>query len=102
MEKNFSYNLNLEDYAQLCHMSLSNFKKTFKKYYNTTPAAWLKERKLELACFRIINSDQRINEISFDCGFEDVSHFIRSFKQKHGLTPFQYRQKHFETSLAGI
>lgn len=35
MEQNFAYNLKLEDFALLCHMSLSNFKKCFSRYYNT-------------------------------------------------------------------
>jgi AraC family transcriptional regulator, exoenzyme S synthesis regulatory protein ExsA len=93
MEENFAYNLKLENYAQLCHMSLSAFKKAFNQYYHTTPAAWLKHRKLDLALHHILTSDLSISQISFECGFEDTSHFIRVFKQKYHLTPFQYRQK---------
>jgi AraC-like DNA-binding protein len=93
MEENFAYNLKLENYAELCHMSLSTFKTTFKKYYNTTPAAWLKQKKLVLAHHKINTSGVPISQISFECGFEDASHFIRVFKQQYQLTPFQYRQK---------
>ena len=93
MEANFAYHLKLEDYAQLCHMSLSTFKKFFSRYYHTTPASWLKEKKLELALHHVSASDLTISQISFNCGFEDTSHFIRVFKQKYQLTPLQYRQK---------
>jgi AraC family transcriptional regulator, exoenzyme S synthesis regulatory protein ExsA len=93
MEENFAYNLKLENYAQLCHMSLSTFKKSFNQYYHTTPASWLKDKKLDLALHQILSSDLSISQISFDCGFEDTSHFIRVFKQKYQLTPLQYRQK---------
>jgi AraC family transcriptional regulator, exoenzyme S synthesis regulatory protein ExsA len=93
MEENFAYNLKLENYAQLCHMSLSAFKKSFNQYYHTTPASWLKDKKLNLALHRVLTSDLSISQISFECGFEDTSHFIRVFKQKHQLTPLQYRQK---------
>ncbi|MBS1597433.1 MAG: helix-turn-helix transcriptional regulator [Bacteroidetes bacterium] len=99
MEENFSYNLKLENYAQLCHMSISTFKKTFKEYYHTTPASWLKSRKLHLAHQKIISTELHINQISFECGFEDVSHFIRVFKQKYHLTPHQYRQHYSCESL---
>ena len=94
MEENFGYNLKIEDYAMLCHMGLSTFKKTFKQYYNTTPAAWLLQRKLDLAYHKVMRSDLDINRISFECGFEDVSHFIRVFKRKNDLTPLQYRKKY--------
>ena len=95
MEENFAYNLKLDDYAQLCHMSLSSFKKSFKEYYRTTPAAWLQARKLEYARYQVLNSDLSINQLALECGFEDTSHFIRLFKQKFDLTPLQFRQKHF-------
>ncbi len=93
MEENFGYNLKLEDYALLCHMSLSTFKKCFKQYYDTTPAAWLLQKKLDMARHKVVTSDVNINQVSFECGFEDTSHFIRVFKQKNHLTPLQYRQK---------
>jgi AraC family transcriptional regulator, exoenzyme S synthesis regulatory protein ExsA len=99
MEENFGYNLKLEDYAELCHMSLSTFKKYFKHYYDTTPAAWLLQRKLDLARHKIMTTDLNINQVSFECGFEDTSHFIRVFKQKNKLTPLQYRQKYSKTAL---
>lgn len=93
MEQNFAYNLKLEEFAQLCHMSLSAFKKSFREYYQTTPAVWLRQRKLDMALHQLLTSDLSINQISFECGFEDTSHFIRVFKQKHHLTPHQYRQQ---------
>ena len=94
MEANFAYNLRIENYASLCHMSLSNFKRSFKQLYNTTPAAWLQSRKLELARHHLLTSELAVNQISFDCGFEDASHFIRVFKQKYFFTPHQYRLEH--------
>jgi len=93
MEKNFAYNLKLEDYAQLCHMSLSTFKKSFKQYYQTTPAAWLQQKRLELAYQHVLNSNLNISRISLECGFEDTSHFIRVFKQKYHFTPLQFRNR---------
>jgi len=94
MEENFAYNLKLDDYAQLCHMSLSTFKRSFKEHYHTTPAAWLQARKLEYARHQVVNSDLTINQLALESGFEDPSHFIRVFKQKFDLTPFQFRQQH--------
>jgi AraC family transcriptional regulator, exoenzyme S synthesis regulatory protein ExsA len=96
MEQNFAYNLTLENYAQLCHMSLSSFKKSFKAYYKATPGAWLQQRKLDHATHLVLHTNLSINQISIDCGFEDTSHFIRLFKQRHRLTPLQFRQQHMK------
>lgn len=92
MEENFAYRLKLEDYAKLCHMSLSSFKKMFKEYYKTSPGIWLKKRKLDLALHKLLNTDLPIQQLSFECGFEDPSHFTRVFKKAFEKTPLQYRQ----------
>jgi AraC-like DNA-binding protein len=100
MDENFAYNLKLENYAQLCHMSLSAFKKAFQQYYAATPGAWLLQRKLALAHHKVLSTALPISQISFECGFEDTSHFIRVFKQKYHLTPLQYRQQNSKTVAA--
>lgn len=41
MEKNFCYNLKLEDYADLCCRSLSSFKRDFEQIYHESPGRWL-------------------------------------------------------------
>ncbi|HVU54188.1 MAG TPA: AraC family transcriptional regulator [Puia sp.] len=102
MEANFAYNLQLKDYARLCHMSLTTFKKAFGQHYGIPPAAWLKSRRLELAHQKLLGTDLPIQEISLECGFEDVSHFIRVFKSRYGLTPLQYRQQHSRTTVTGV
>ena len=92
MEENYTYNLKLEDYAQLCHMSLTTFKKSFSTHYGTSPAKWLKNRKLDLAVNRLMTSHEQIGQVAFESGFQSTSHFIRAFKGRFGQTPLQYRQ----------
>lgn len=101
MEENFAYRLKLEDFAQLCHMSLSTFKKSFKEHYRFSPGVWLKKRKLDLALHKLLNSDMPIQQLSFECGFEDPSHFTRVFKKEFNYTPSQYRQDHLKTKNNG-
>lgn len=92
MEANFAYRLNLEQYADLCHMSLSSFKRTFQKVFQTSPGKWLSEKRLDLACHFLNTTDKPINQIGFDCGFEETSSFIRAFKNRYARTPLQYRE----------
>jgi AraC-like DNA-binding protein len=99
MEQNFAYNLRLENFAQLCHMSLSAFKIAFKQLFGTTPGVWLKARRLDLACHQLLITDMTVSQIAFECGFEATAHFIRSFKEKYQLTPLQYRQKYSKTAV---
>ncbi|MCB0630585.1 MAG: AraC family transcriptional regulator [Saprospiraceae bacterium] len=91
MEENFAYRLKLEQFAELCNMSLSSFKRLFNSIYKTPPGKWLTEKRLHFAAYLLQTTDKNINEIAFNSGFEDTSSFIRAFKQKFDHTPLQYR-----------
>lgn len=92
MEANFAYCLGLEQYADLCHMSLSSFKRCFKKVFGTSPGKWLAEKRLDFSCHLLKTSDKTINQIGFECGYEESSSFIRAFKNRFSKTPLQYRE----------
>ena len=92
MEANFAYNMNLEEFARLSGRSLSTFHRDFKKEFNTSPSKWLTQRRLEFARFLLETTRKSINEIAFESGFENTSHFIRVFKNKFNSTPLKFQQ----------
>jgi AraC-like DNA-binding protein len=87
MDDNYCFNLKLEQYAQLSNRSLATFKRDFQKVYGITPGKWLLEQRLDHAMRLLKNSHKTISEATFESGFENVSHFSRSFKQRFGLAP---------------
>jgi len=95
MDANFRFNLSLENYAELCHRSLSTFKRDFEKHYGETPGRWLLRRRLEYAAVKLRNNTMNISQIVFECGFEDLSHFSRAFKEKFGVSPTEFRTQSF-------
>lgn len=80
MLESFHLNLSMDEYAKLCGKSLSTFKRDFKKYFKNTPSKWLKTKRLEYAKTLLLNSDLNINEVCFESGFVNSSHFILTFK----------------------
>jgi AraC family transcriptional regulator, exoenzyme S synthesis regulatory protein ExsA len=93
MESNFRYNLSLENFAELCHRSLSSFKRDFQKLYNASPGKWLVNKRLDYSTVLLKNNHMNISQIVFECGFEDLSHFSRAFKSRFGVSPTQFRQQ---------
>lgn len=93
IEANLFSQLSLEQLAEQSHLSLSSFKREFAKLYNDTPANYIKNKKLEKAAELLLVSDQRITEIAFHCGFNDLANFTRSFSDKYHRTPREYRQE---------
>ncbi len=93
MEGNFRYNLSLEEYAKMCHRSLSSFKREFELQFHESPGKWLLHRRLSHSATLLRNSPMNVTEIAFESGFEDVSHFSRAFKARYGVPPMAYRQE---------
>lgn len=85
------FNLSIEELAQLTHLSLSTFKREFKKVYKDSPANYIKTKKLEMAAELLTISDERVTSIAFDCGFNDLAHFSKSFHEKFKCSPSKYR-----------
>ncbi len=91
IENNVYSNISVEQLAFLCGQSLSSFKRTFKAHYDDTPARYLKRRKLDKAAQLLAATTDRISEIAYSLGFDDVTTFSTVFHQQFGASPSQYR-----------
>lgn len=84
--------LTIEDLAQLTNLSVSSFKREFRRIFNDSPANYLRNRKLEKTAELLIVSEQSITELAFHSGFKELAHFSKLFKDKFGVTPSTYRR----------
>ncbi|WP_174976930.1 MULTISPECIES: helix-turn-helix domain-containing protein [Burkholderia cepacia complex] len=75
--------------ANILGMSLRTLHRLFQQQ-GTTVSGHLLTRRLDL-CYRQLQSprhrDRTITDIAFECGFNDLSHFSRSFRRRFGVTP---------------
>ena len=92
IDANYCYNLKLDAYAKLCNRSLSSFKRDFYNLYGESPSKWLLNKRLAQASKLLCYSDNPIVDISFNSGFENVTHFSHAFKKRFGISPLKYRQ----------
>lgn len=90
--------VSLEEHAnQLC-MSLSTFKRQFRKHFGKSPAEWFVDQKLNAARQLLLESNHSIGDVCFFSGFNNASHFTRLFRHKFGSSPAQYRQQQMTRS----
>ncbi len=92
MESNYCCNLNLEDFARLSARSLSAFRRDFVEIYGMPPGQWLREKRLAYSRHLLQSTEKKIDDILYESGFRNRSHFIKVFKQKFGMTPRRYRK----------
>jgi len=54
---------------------------------------FLKELRIRKAEDLLRRTSLSIKEITLLCGLQDVSHFVRDFKRKNGMTPTEFREQ---------
>ncbi len=92
VENNLYHNLSIEQLAFICNMSLSTFKREFKKTFSDTPAHYIKHRRLQQAKQLLLTTNDSITEIAFSLGFVDISTFSDNFQKKFNLSPTKFRK----------
>ncbi len=93
---NFKTNVCLDEVAHLACMTPNAFCKYFKKVTHKTFIEVVVEYRLNYATTQLIHTNKSVGQICFDCGFNDVAHFIRMFKSKMEVSPLQYKKKFTE------
>ena len=73
-------------------ISYDRFRKRFVQLAGVSPAKYLMARRLETACTMLQDRTLGLKEIARACGFCDVFHFSKRFKQGVRLTPTEYRE----------
>lgn len=93
IEANLFLQLGIEELAQKTNLSISSFKREFKKLYDDSPANYIRSKRLERAAELLIATRERITDIAFDCGFNDLANFTKSFHERYQQSPTNYRLK---------
>ncbi|WP_298794099.1 helix-turn-helix domain-containing protein [uncultured Allomuricauda sp.] len=93
MDEHYLFNLKLKEFAKLSGRSLATFNRDFLKLYKTTPGKWLKHKRLEYGRFLLETTDLNVNEVALDIGFENTSHFIKSFKAQYQSSPLRFKKQ---------
>ncbi|MCD0464253.1 AraC family transcriptional regulator [Flavobacterium sp. ENC] len=85
-------NPNLQDLAQVLNLNPITISKHFPKYFGCTLGEYMRRIKINRSLSLIDSKENNLTEISFQCGFADQSHFIRTFKNQTGFLPKQFQK----------
>ncbi len=91
---NIFNDVSIERLADLTNRSLTSFKKEFKRIFKTSPHHWIICQRLSRAKIMLSSTSRTVSEIGAECGFTNISHFIKLFKQQYKCTPASFRRTH--------
>ena len=91
--ESLSGKIKVDDLARVAKMSRTAYFNYFLKETGQTPAVYIMNKRLELACSRLKSTDRSIDDIATDVGFCERAHLIKCFKKRYGITPTEYRKQ---------
>ncbi len=83
----------LEKLTEVFHLSKPYLSKYIKDRSGVTFQEIVKEERMKRACRLLAKTNQTVESIATQVGYENVEHFNRLFKKCYGLTPVQYRKQ---------
>ena len=93
IEKHYNEPLRINELAEMCGMSYSNFARLFKQTYHQSCKEYIEFIRLNKVEDLLLMTNIDLTYISHETGFADCSHLIRTFKKWKGITPKQWRNK---------
>ena len=74
-------------------VSAGESKRVVRATVDTTPIRYLRQYRIRQAARLLCPTEERISDIASRCGFQDMSHFTKSFREQLGCTPTEYRRR---------
>ncbi len=85
--------IKLAEVAKIAGLHPNSFSRFFRKCFRRTFQQYLIELRLSHAARLLLENNDTITGIAFDCGFSDLSNFNRQFLKNYGSTPRDYRKR---------
>jgi AraC family transcriptional regulator len=87
-----SFDYQLRDLAALAGIHPVHLSRSFARYFKLNLGDYIRHIKIQKALALMTDRNLSLTDIALNTGFADQSHFIRSFKSAHQLSPLQYRK----------
>lgn len=91
--KNPSYNYSLEQLSIESSLSQAKLQDGFKFLFKRTVTEYIRHIRVETARELIKTTDLNISQIVYTIGFTSRSYFSKIFKEKYGITPYEYKKR---------
>ncbi|MFN8354645.1 MAG: AraC family transcriptional regulator [Spirosomataceae bacterium] len=93
VEQNYRKPVNLHEVAtEVAHLTIPAFCNYFKKIMHLTFTEFVNQYRIGLAC-KLLATPIPIADICYDTGFNNLSHFNKTFKSFKGKSPSAFRKE---------
>ncbi|REE27523.1 AraC family transcriptional regulator [Winogradskyella pacifica] len=93
IQGHFSEKITLSQVSEIVNMSNVSFNRFMKKRTGKTFVDYVNEVRIGYAAMWLLEKDNSISEIAYNCGFNNIANFNRVFKKLKKCTPSQYKNE---------
>jgi len=92
IDENYHRKINIDEIAAECNLGKEAFCRYFKKATGNTFVGFLNQYKISQAK-RLLLTGKNVSETCYECGFESLSYFNRTFKKVTNENPSEFKKK---------
>lgn len=89
----YNHDIPIDEIAFLVHMNRSSFCVFFKRMKGVSFTNYLNTYRMDIACRLLSTTDKSVSEIAYGVGFNNLSHFCRTFLKYKEVSPTKYRNR---------
>jgi signal transduction histidine kinase/ligand-binding sensor domain-containing protein/DNA-binding response OmpR family regulator len=94
LEQNLSVtDFNVKKLSEDLNISTTHLYRKLKALTGLSPVEFIRVFKLQKACEMLSNTNLSVKEIGYGLGFNNLSYFVKCFREQFDITPSVYRQK---------
>ncbi len=95
----YSDKITIDEVAGMLHLTRQSFCRYFKSRTNKTYIRFLMEVRIGAACRMLVEDERNVSEISYACGYNNISHFNHQFKYITGKNPMEYKRDYLDNKV---
>ena len=84
--------ISVDQLAKEAHISKRVCYRLFQENLHMSPVGYMTGYRLRKACQRLLETDEPITQIAYNCGLGSSSYFGKVFRERYGCTPAAYRK----------
>jgi len=93
IDERYQNKITVNEVAELCNLTKPAFCRYFKKATGNTFIGFLNQYRISQAK-RLLLMGKNISETCYECGFESLSYFNRTFKKYTAENPSEFKKRH--------
>lgn len=94
IKNNYANSLTLDTLSQEFNVSRYIISREFSKVMGCSFPTYLNNLRIKKSINLLINTKLKITTIAYECGYDSIKHFNRTFKNQFDMSPSEYRKMH--------